>query len=46
MALAWSLPPDERQCWTMQLLADKLVDLTEIDKVSADPVRRARKNMR
>jgi len=30
----------------MQLLADKLVDLTDGDKVSADTVRRALKKMR
>ncbi len=46
VALACSIPPDERKCWTMQLLADKLVDLTDIDKVSADTVRRALKKMR
>lgn len=46
VALACSTPPDERKCWTMQLLADKLVDLTDIDKVSADTVRRALKKMR
>lgn len=46
VALACSTPPDERKCWTMQLLADKLVDLTDIDKVSADTVRRARNKMR
>ena len=46
VALACSTPPDERKCWTMQLLADTLVDLTDIDKVSADTVRRALKKMR
>jgi transposase len=46
VALACSIPPDERKCWTMQLLADKLVDLTDGDKVSADTVRRALKKMR
>jgi transposase len=45
VALACSIPPDERKCWTMQLLADKLVDLTDIDRVSADTVRRALKKM-
>jgi transposase len=45
VALACSIPPDERKCWTMQLLADKLVDLTDIDKVSADTVRRALKKI-
>jgi transposase len=45
VALACSTPPDERKCWTMQLLADKLVDLTDIDKVSADTVRRALKKI-
>jgi transposase len=46
VALACSIPPDERKCWTMQLLADKLVDLTDIEKISADTVRRALKKMR
>jgi transposase len=46
VALACSIPPDERKCWTMQLLADKLVDLTDGAKVSADTVRRALKKMR
>jgi transposase len=46
VALACSTPPDERKCWTMQLLADTLVDLTDTDKVSADTVRRALKKMR
>ena len=45
-ALACSIPPDERKCWTMQLLADNLVDLTDLDKVSAETVRRALKQMR
>jgi hypothetical protein len=44
VALAFRTPPDERTCWTMPLLADRLVDLTDSDKVSADPVRRALKN--
>ena len=46
VALACSIPPDERNCRTLQLLADTLVDLTDIDKVSADTVRRALKKMR
>jgi transposase len=45
VALACSIPPDERKCWTMQLLADKGVDLTDLDKVSAETVRRTLKKM-
>jgi transposase len=43
VALACSTPPDDRVCWTMQLLADRLVACTELDGVSADTVRRALK---
>src|SRR5947199_10038555 len=34
VALACSAPPDGRVCWTMQLLADELVELRVGDRVS------------
>ena len=40
-ALACSRPPDGRDCWTMQPLADKLVELEVVDCVSDETVRRA-----
>jgi transposase len=43
VALAWSTPPDERQCWTMQLLADKLVELKQVASISDETVRRTLK---
>ena len=39
-ALAWSTPPDERQCWTRQLLADKLVELKQVESMADETVRR------
>jgi transposase len=39
-ALACSQPPDGRDCWTMQLLADTLVELQVVDSVSDETVRR------
>jgi hypothetical protein len=39
IALACSAPPTGRVCWTMQLLADKLVELNVIDSISRDTVR-------
>lgn len=41
--LACSAPPDGRADWTMQLLADHLVELEVVPKVSAETVRRALK---
>lgn len=41
IALACSDPPDDRAAWTMQLLADKLVELKVVDAVSGTTVRRA-----
>ena len=38
--LACSDPPDGRDVWTMQLLADKLVELKVVDAVSDETVRR------
>lgn len=43
--VAWtcSNPPDDRVCWTMQLLADKLVELNVVDTISDETVRRTLK---
>ena len=43
VALACSTPPDERKCWTMQLLADNLVALKQVESISAETVRRTLK---
>jgi transposase len=43
VALACSTPPDERQCWTMPRLADKLVELQQVESMSDETVRRTRK---
>ena len=40
IALACSPPPDGRKRWTMQLLADELVELEVVDAVSDETVRR------
>ena len=46
IALACSEPPPGRQEWTMQLLADKLVELRVVDTISEETVRRALKKTR
>ena len=43
VALACSAAPAGRACWTMQLLADRLVELRVVPAVSAETVRRAMK---
>ena len=43
MALACSDPPEGREHWTMQLLADKLVALGVVDSISDETVRRVLK---
>jgi transposase len=43
VALACSTPPDERPRWTMQLLADRLVQAKVVDAVSDETVRRTLK---
>ena len=43
LALACRAPPDERPCWTMQLLADKLVELDMVESISDETVRRTLK---
>jgi transposase len=46
VALACSEAPDEREGWTMQMLADKLVELKVIDApISDETVRRTLKKM-
>jgi transposase len=39
VALACSDPPKGRVCWTMQLLADKLVELKIVDSIGEETVR-------
>ena len=46
IALACSAPPQGRKEWTMQLLADKLVELEVLDTVCDETVRRALKKTR
>jgi transposase len=43
IATACSAPPSGRKVWTMQLLADRLVQLKMVDAVSDETVRRALK---
>lgn len=43
VALACSDPPEGREHWTMQLLADKLVELGMVDSISDETVRRVLK---
>ena len=46
IALACSAAPAGRTDWTMQLLADKLVELKIVDSVSDETVRRTLKKTR
>ena len=39
IALACSTPPEGRSSWTMQLLADKCVELNIVEKTSDETVR-------
>jgi len=43
VALAHSTPPEGRERWTMQLLADRLVQLKIVDSISDETVRRTLK---
>ena len=43
VALACSTPPQGRRRWTMQLLADRLVELRQVEAISHDTVRRVLK---
>ena len=46
VALACSAPPEGRREWTLQLLADKLVELKVVESVSDETVRRVLKKTR
>jgi transposase len=46
IALACSEPPTGRAAWTMQLLADRLVELKIVDSISDETVRRTLKRGR
>jgi transposase len=46
IALSKSTPPEGRKCWTMQLLADRLVELGEVESISDETVRRILKKRR
>jgi hypothetical protein len=43
--LACSTPPDDRKTWTMQLLADRLVELAVVEPVADETVRTTLKKM-
>ena len=43
IAVACSDPPDGRAVWTMQMLADKLIELEVVEAISDETVRRALK---
>ena len=43
IALACSPPPEGRKCWTMQLLANKLVELRVVEAIADETVRRTLK---
>jgi hypothetical protein len=43
VALACSTPPDGRNEWTMQLLADKVVALGMVETISDETIRRTLK---
>jgi transposase len=46
ITLACSTPPDGRAAWTLQLLADKLIELRVVDSVCDETVRRVLKKTR
>ena len=46
VALACQKPPDGRGRWTLQLLADRLVELEYVDQISYQTVRRTLKKTR
>jgi transposase len=43
IAWACSTPPGDRSSWTMQLLADKLIELDVVEQISDETVRRTLK---
>jgi transposase len=46
VALACQKPPDGRRRWTLQLLADRMVELEYVDQISYQTVRRTLKKTR
>jgi transposase len=46
ITLACSEPPTGRTCWTMQLLADRIVELGVVEAISDETVRRVLKTPR
>lgn len=46
VALACSEAPEGRGCWTLQLLADKMIELKYVDTVSRETVRQVLKKTR
>ncbi len=46
IALRCGEPPQGRRCWTLRLLADRLVELRVVDQVSYETVRQALKKTR
>jgi len=46
IALACTDAPEGRECWTMQLLADRLVELGLVEEISDETVRRTLKRGR
>jgi transposase len=46
VATACSPPPEGRETWTLQLLADRMVELKLLDAISDETVRRTLKKMR
>jgi transposase len=45
IALVCGDPPEGRKQWTMQLLADKMVELGHVDSLSGEAVRKVLKKM-
>jgi len=43
IALSCSDPPEGRECWSMRLLADRMVELGHVDTVSHETIRRTLK---
>lgn len=43
VALACSDPPEGKNCWSMQMLADRLVELELVEEISDETVRRTLK---
>lgn len=43
IALACSSPPEGRNCWTLRLLADKMVELNHFDSISHEAIRKVLK---